>query len=257
MLRVSKLFAPMIAAGALFAVAAPAAAGVLARIDEERLLDLATHAGCVLTVPMPLGAYVPAGARLVHVDGPRDLDERALIACLDLELDRNLDHDVAYGMRMLVDIAERSLADSPFLDPTTAVQAIDRLHDCLRQLAPRPFPPDCLRDDAGNVRVVLRRLRWDDYVQLAFHEIRLAGAGSPQITRRLEEAVLDLLEVAPEERRPALYEQLDLLRATVERVLDEPHDTRVALEPDRQGLGVGRVVEPERWAHHVSTGTPS
>jgi uncharacterized membrane protein len=221
--------------------------GVLARIDEAQLLDIATQAGCALSVRVPLGAYVPAGARVVDIDGPtHHVDERALTACLDLELDRNLDHDVAYGIRMLVDIAERSLADSPFLDPTTAVQAIDRLHDCLRQLAPRPFPPDCLRDSGGTVRVVLHRLRWDDYVQLAFHEIRLAGAGSPQVTRRLEEALLDLLEVAPAPRRAVLREQLELLRATVEDRRDGPHDTEVALEPDRQGIGLGRLVAPVR-----------
>ena len=57
-----------------------------------------------------------------------------------LGLERTLDQDVAYGMRMLVDMAERALSDSPFLDPTTAVQAIDRLHDCLRQLSCRVFP---------------------------------------------------------------------------------------------------------------------
>ena len=55
---------------------------------------------------------------------------------------------------MLVDIAERSLADSPFQDPTTAVQAIDRLHDCLRQLAPRPFPDGAYRDADGEVRLI-------------------------------------------------------------------------------------------------------
>ena len=38
-------------------------------------------------------------------------------------LERTLDEDVAYGFRMLVDMAERALSDSPFLDPTTAVQA--------------------------------------------------------------------------------------------------------------------------------------
>jgi len=220
---------------------------VLAQIDEAGLLDIATRAGCTLRVRVPLGAYVPAGARLVDIDGStQHVDERDLTACLDLELDRNLDYDVAYGIRMLVDIAERSLADSPFLDPTTAVQAIDRLHDCLRQLAPRPFPPECLRDSDGAVRVVLHRLRWDDYVQLAFHEIRLAGAGSPQVTRRLEEAMLDLLEVAPEPRRAVLREQLRLLRATVEDRRDGAHDTEVALEPDRQGIGLGRLVEPAR-----------
>ena len=49
-------------------------------------------------------------------------------------LERTLEQDVAYGLRMLVDIAEQS-SPIAFLDPTTAVQAIDRLHDCLRQLA--------------------------------------------------------------------------------------------------------------------------
>jgi uncharacterized membrane protein len=58
---------------------------------------------------------------------------------LIVTLEPTLDEDVAYGVRLLVDIAERSLSDSPFQDPTTAVQAIDRLHDVLRQLARRPF----------------------------------------------------------------------------------------------------------------------
>jgi uncharacterized membrane protein len=95
------------------------------------------------------------------------------------------------------------------------VQAIDRLHDCLRQLAPRLFPSGDLRDEAGRTRVLLRRIDWDDYVQLAFQEICLAGAGSPQVTRRLEEALLDLREVAPPERRGALDEQLALLQVSV------------------------------------------
>ena len=51
---------------------------------------------------------------------------------------------------MLVDVAERSLSDSPFLDPTTAVQAIDRLHDGLRQLAVRELPDGRYRDRADN-----------------------------------------------------------------------------------------------------------
>ena len=35
------------------------------------------------------------------------------------------------------------------------------------------------------VRLVERTLSWDGYVRLAFDEIRLAGASSPQVTRRL------------------------------------------------------------------------
>ena len=123
-------------------------------------------------------------------------------ACVLLGLERTLDEDVAYGMRMLVDMAERALADSPFLDPTTAVQAIDRLHDCLRQLARRVFPDGLHRDATGQVRLIVPVMDWDAFVNLAFDEIRMAGAQSPQVTRRLTEALDDLETVAPPERLP-------------------------------------------------------
>src|SRR6185503_9058751 len=130
---------------------------------------------------------------------------------LDLELDRNLDHDVAYGIRMLVDIAERSLSDSPFLDPTTAVQAIDRLHDCLRHIARRQFHDGQFADPEGVVRVTLRVMNWDAYVHLAYDEIRQAGAGTPQVARRLRASLEDLIQYAPAYRRPVLHDQLRLL----------------------------------------------
>ena len=75
------------------------------------------------------------------------LDEDRLRQSLIFSLEPTLDEDVAYGVRLLVDIAERSLAESPFQDPTTAVQAIDRLHDILRQLGAAPFPDGRHRDD--------------------------------------------------------------------------------------------------------------
>jgi hypothetical protein len=85
-------------------------------------------------------------------------------------------------MRMLVDIAERSLADSPFLDPTTAVQAVDRLHDCL----------------------------------------------SPQVSRRLQAALKDLITVAPPERREVLEHQRDLLAATTAAAMKDERDVKLA-----------------------------
>ena len=126
-------------------------------------------------------------------------------------MERTLDEDLAYGFRLLVDMAERSLADSEFLDPTTAVQCIDRLHDGLRQLSGRVIPDGLLRDDNGTIRVTIPTLDWDAYVHLAFDEIRLAGATSPQIARRMRAALDDLLDIAPAARRPPLLRQLALL----------------------------------------------
>ncbi len=139
---------------------------------------------------------------------------------------------------MLVDIAERSLSDSPFEDPTTAVQAIDRLHDCLRQLARRPFPDGRHRDDAGEVRLTVPSMDWDAYVHLAFDEIRMAGGGSPQVSRRLRAALEDLRSVAPDDRLGVLDHELELLEGATETAMDDDRDVAQALSGDRQGLGV-------------------
>ena len=72
-------------------------------------------------------------------------------------------------------MAEALARDSPFLDPTTAVQCIDRLHDGLRQLSNRVLTDGRLRDDTGRLRATVPEMNWDAYVHLAFDEIRLAG----------------------------------------------------------------------------------
>ena len=106
-------------------VAAPKS-GVLVSIDRERLVRLAADADCVVHVVPALGSFVPSGAALIRIEGDgARLDRDAAAAALASGLERTLDQDIAYGFRMLVDMAERALSDSPFLDPTTAVQALD------------------------------------------------------------------------------------------------------------------------------------
>ena len=60
-------------------------------------------------------------------------------------------------------------------------------------------------------------MSWEAYVHLAFDEIRMAGAGSPQVSRRLKAALDDLRSIAPPDRVAVLDEQLDLLAAATER----------------------------------------
>jgi uncharacterized membrane protein len=188
--------------------------GVVTVVGTDVLVDAARRGGCSLELVPSLGEFVPAGGPLFLVTGAADrLDQDALFDALVMQPERTLDEDVAYGIRLLVDIAERSLSESPLQDPSTAVQAIDRIHDILRQLAPRPFPDGRFRDETGELRLTMHTMSWDEYVELAFEEIRLAGGTSPQIVRRLRAALDDLLSVAPAARRPALQQQLDLVPA--------------------------------------------
>ncbi|HYI75921.1 MAG TPA: DUF2254 family protein, partial [Gaiellaceae bacterium] len=139
-------------------------------------------------------------------------------------------------------IAERSLADSPLQDPTTSVQALDRIHDLLRQLARRPMPDGVYRDEEGEVRLAVFTMNWDAYVHLAFDEIRLAGAGSPQVTRRLKAALTDLRSIVPPDRGAVLDEQLDLLTAATEAAMDDERDVEMALREDREGIGAAAAL---------------
>jgi uncharacterized membrane protein len=219
-------------------ITAPESA-VLTGIDRERLVKVAVEGQCVLHVVPALGEFFAAGAPLIRVEGPTDnVDADAAVDALTSALERTLDQDVAYGFRMLVDMAERALSDSPFLDPTTAVQAIDRLHDGLRQLVVRSFPDGRYHDDHGQLRLTVPVMRWDAFVRLAFDEIRLAGRESPQVTRRLIAALNDLLALAPNERKAALLEQLDLINSAGRQLDRDERDTQRALSPDPQGIGV-------------------
>ena len=213
--------------------------GVVTAIGSDELVAEAQRADCELELVPALGEFVPADAPLFRVLGKgKGLDEDQLRKALIMKLEPTLDEDVSYGIRLLVDIAERSLSDSPFQDPTTAVQAIDRLHDILRQLVRRPFPDGRHRDEAGHVRLSVRTPNWEAYLLLATEEIRLAGARSPQVTRRLTAALTDIRSIAPPERVDAIDLQLERLSAAAESAMDSEWDVAFALADDPKGIGV-------------------
>jgi hypothetical protein len=75
------------------------------------------------------------------------------------------------------------------------------------------------------VRLVTPQLNWSGFIRLAFDEIRLAAAASPQVTRRLRATLEDLLSVAPPDRHEPLQRQLWLLevdRGTIDSANSEP-----------------------------------
>jgi uncharacterized membrane protein len=224
--------------------------GTLLGLEREALVAAARRANCVLELLATVGDFVPQGAPLfrIHPDPSpapaRDgraaewLDHDALDRLVVVGSEREHAEDLAYGVRKLVDIAERSVAQ-PFDDPTTAVQALHRLHELMRDVAVRPLPSGEHRDEHGTVRLVERTLTWSGYVRLAFDEVRLAGAGVPQVSRRVCAALHDLKSVAPPDRQEPLDRQLRLLAAAVERAYDDDEDVLAALTPDLQGIGSG------------------
>jgi uncharacterized membrane protein len=229
--------------------------GVVDVVDVKGLLALATSRDCRIAIVPALGDFVPAAAPLARVQWcdnavRHDLGNEVRRHIV-MSASRSHSDDPAYGMRKLVDIALRGLASGPFTDPTTAVQAIDRLHDALRQLVHRHLPPAEHRDVHGALRLVTSQLDWSGFIRLAFGEIRLAGAASPQVTRRLRAALEDLLSVAPPDRHEPLQRQLRLLDAGVHESFHNDDDAAAMSYPDAQGIGSGpdllQPMNPDRF----------
>jgi uncharacterized membrane protein len=212
------------------------APGAIVTVDEDDLVELARRHRCTISLVPRMGQFVPSGAPLAEVWGengaaPVGLGPRDVLAHIGLHRERTMQQDPAFGFRQLVDIAEKAL--SPAVnDPTTATQALDRIHDLLRRVALAPVPTGQQRDAEGFVRLVTRVATWEELVALACDEIRAYGGASHQVQRRMRAMLVDLTTVVGPEGRPALERQQRLLDIAAERLLPDPEDRRWALDPE-------------------------
>jgi uncharacterized membrane protein len=214
--------------------------GVLYKLDEGELVEAAESADVTIVILPRIGDFVPQGAPIFNVHGGTVADGRRLLRGVALGRERTLHQDLGYGLQMLVDLAVRSLSKS-MGDPTTAVQALDRLHDCLRQLAQRRFPSGRHVDSTGCLRLVVPQLTWQRYMDITLDELRHYAVSSIQVTRRLVVMLEDLAAIAPAERRPPLRRQLELLRNMGSRAFSEQYDREFALD-----LGQARESQSDR-----------
>jgi uncharacterized membrane protein len=137
-----------------------------------------------------------------------------------------------------VDVAIKAL--SPAInDPTTAVQTIDQIEDLLRRLGARELDAGYVKDGNGVVRLIVPMPTWEDYLTLAFDEIRQYGATSVQVMRRLRSALVGLKESAPDgARTDAVQRYLEHLDLTIAHSPLDAADQVMARQEDRQGLGL-------------------
>lgn len=145
----------------------------------------------------------------------------------------------------MVDIAIKAL--SPAInDPTTAVQALDQIQDHLLRLGRKRLEIGNLRDSQGVVRLIVPYPTWEDFLHLAFEEIRFCGATSIQVMRRMRALISDLIAALPFERHAALEHHRERLNATIVRSFADEEDKFDASLEDRQGLGVPRMTREAR-----------
>jgi uncharacterized membrane protein len=216
---------------------------IVCEVNLETLVAEAQRLDGVIEFVPQVGDFVAVGETLYHLyGGAAATDERILREAAVLGPERTLEQDATFAFRILVDIATKALSKA-INDPTTAVLVIDQLHRLLRLVSKRDLGNETMADATGKLRVIIRTPNWDDYVHLAFVEIRHCGAESMQVVRRLRAMGENLLTVLPEHRHLPLRRQLDLLDRTVEKIYPFPEDLALARTGDSQGLGGASVAK--------------
>jgi len=167
----------------------------------------------------------------------RQLPEQALMRAIHLDTARSFEQDPKYAIRLLVDIAIKAL--SPAInDPTTAVQTIDQIEDLLLRLGKSALDVGQAEDEKGTLRLIVPMPDWEDFLTLAFDEIRQYGTSSVQVMRRLRSALISLANSLPDpDRAGAVRKYLKHLDMGIERSPLDPEDRAMARQGDRQGLG--------------------
>ena len=213
----------------------------IVRFDIDSLVRQAKQAGAVIVMECGVGETLVANTTVLRVHrASAPLPESDLMRCIHLAHERTAEQDSKYPIRLLVDIAIRAL--SPAInDPTTAVQAIDQIEDLLGRLGRHELDAGYARDKEGLLRLIFPMPTWEDYLTLAFHEIRQYGANSIQVMRRLRSALVGLVDsVTPEARADLVRRYLAQLDVLIERAMPDASDQEAARHEDRQGLGLSR-----------------
>jgi uncharacterized membrane protein len=208
-----------------------ARSGVVQGIDVDGIVALAAECDAVVELVPEVGGFVAFDEPLFRVHGgTATLPDAALHGSILLGAERTSDQDPRLSIRILVDIAIRAL--SPAInDPTTAVEALERIGDLLLLLSSRALPDGVHRDGSGRVRLVEPVPTWEDYLTLGMTEIRLYGASSPFVAHEMNRNLTALRRRAPESRLAAIDRQIELL-AHATSPTDDPPPTAIGSTAD-------------------------
>lgn len=193
--------------------------GFLLRVDEERILETARSNDVVICIDSMPGGFIVSGTpvaavwRMDHAaltEQQRNSAQRTIRRAVHVGPERTGAQDVGFGLRQLVDVANKAL--SPGInDPTTAVHALGHISALLSEIAQHRLGTVSAADKTGAVRAGFARPTFVDYLALALTQPRKYGSADALVVNRLLELLRDLAYTAPHEHAQAITEQLQLL----------------------------------------------
>ena len=230
-----------------------ATSGYLQAIQPALLVDIATRHDLVVRLARRVGDHVVAGTPIAWAwhrspdqpPPPPALLGAAAAHAVHIGFERTMVQDVLFGLRRLVDIANRAL--SPAInDPYTAIQAVHHLSVLLCALAGRRLGDWLCHDRQGTLRVAIPLPDFAEYLVRSTAQIRRFGAAEPALTRSLIQLLRDVgTSTASDERRAACAHHLWLVLEDAKRETAQPADLQAVVEDGAAALSALGADHPQ------------
>ena len=200
--------------------------GYIQSVDNATLMRLAREHQTIVRMEQSIGAFVVYDTTLASL-ALEDPPEKEIIADLQAAFSinryRTVEHDSAFGIRQIVDMALKALSPGTN-DTTTAVMCVDYLTAILARLAPRQIPSS-QRYEEGELRVITIGPTFEDLLAESFDQIRSSAKGNVAIMLRILGGLQTIAGLtANPGRRRALGDQMQWIVELSERTLESAHD---------------------------------
>lgn len=211
--------------------------GYVQAIDTRQLLAIAQECELVVRIDAAPGRFVTRRDRLLTAVPAATLSDRSanrLAQAFLVGPDRTPLQDLAYSVRRLVEVAQRSLS-AGVNDPTTALYCIDRLVEAFELLASRRQPSALRLDETGTLRVVAGRIDAADLTCECFAAVARYAIDDADVSVRLVQALSRMAALHAGDARArmmALGEEIGARAAEAARLAFD----RLAVDSARRAL---------------------
>ncbi len=175
--------------------------GYIRTINLQFLINLSHEDNTVLRLEADIGDYVHTGMPILSYWNfpPAQLQKTRYLEAYDIGSERTQEQDIRFGIQKLSDIAVKSLS-SGASDPATAIESIKRIGSVLAILAQHEPRKAQIFDVYKQLRIIRHPIRFDEYLYLAFYQIRHHIKGDVSVMS----AVIEALYIAASVNGPSV-----------------------------------------------------
>ncbi|WP_193315288.1 DUF2254 domain-containing protein [Nostocoides sp. F2B08] len=189
--------------------------GYVVGVDADSLVSYARKHDVVVEIVPRVGDHVIATEPVARIRAMRDAEidqavEAAIRRRVSIDDARSPYQDVRFAIQQLVEMAVRALSPGTN-DPFTAQNAIEELGSGLAAIARGTEQPDGIADSDGELRLVLRRPRPLELVDLVFDDLRSHGSAEMRVIRPAIQLAKRIAEAGSPELAQRAWMHVDLL----------------------------------------------